>query len=504
MVQEHFSPATATIAGLPANLLFLLIALVGIGVFAWVMARRLVPLRRAAPDARTGRIPERVAAVLKYWLAQWRHPRYMLAGVLHIIVFLGFLVLAIRSTELVLLGIFAGFRMPGLDGAVGVAYDVVKDYASTAVFVAVVILAIRRAFFKPRRYDVPETLGKDHTPEALLVLGLIAILMLSESLFEASLLAADPAVDAATVLTLTWAFETWLSGTAGSTLASIGLAAYTVHDLTFFFFLCLLPFGKHFHVITSLFNVFFMRLERGNVKPVRHGVSDEGLDDLESFGVKTFEDFTWKHMLDFYSCVDCGRCSDHCPATRVGRPLSPRFISIKARDYAFEHYPILGQTSTESPPLIGGIYSEDEIWSCTTCGACEQECPVSDRVHRQDGGPAPRHGGRGQRAPVHPEAARLAREAWQRVGQAREEARRVGGRHRQRRGREAGGEWRHRRDALFCRQRHLLRRPDAEDRAGHRPRPREGRRRLRGDRARTRRTAATTSAASARRCSSRS
>ncbi len=376
MVQEHFSPATATIAGLPANLLFLLIALVGIGVFAWVMARRLVPLRRAAPDARTGRIPERVAAVLKYWLAQWRHPRYMLAGVLHIIVFLGFLVLAIRSTELVLLGIFAGFRMPGLDGAVGVAYDVVKDYASTAVFVAVVILAIRRAFFKPRRYDVPETLGKDHTPEALLVLGLIAILMLSESLFEASLLAADPAVDAATVLTLTWAFETWLSGTAGSTLASIGLAAYTVHDLTFFFFLCLLPFGKHFHVITSLFNVFFMRLERGNVKPVRHGVSDEGLDDLESFGVRTFEDFTWKHMLDFYSCVDCGRCSDHCPATRVGRPLSPRFISIKARDYAFEHYPILGQTSTESPPLIGGIYSEDEIWSCTTCGACEQECPV--------------------------------------------------------------------------------------------------------------------------------
>jgi Fe-S oxidoreductase len=376
MVQEPFSPATATIAGIPGNVLFLLIALVAIGVFAWVMARRVAPLRRGKPDPRLSRIPERVVMVLKYWLAQWRHPRYMLAGVLHIIVFFGFLILAIRSTELVLLGIFEGFEMPGLGGALGIAYDVAKDYASTAVFVAVVILAIRRAFFRPARYAVPEALGKDHTSEALLVLGLIAILMISESLFEASVLAAGPGVAASTVLTLTWAFEHFLSGTAVPTLASVSLAAYTVHDLTFFAFLCLLPFGKHFHVITSLFNVFFMRLETGNVKPVLHGVPDAALDDLESFGVKTFEDFTWKHMLDFYSCVDCGRCSDHCPATRVGRPLSPRFISIKARDYAFEHYPVFGRSAAEPTPLVGGIYGEDEIWSCTTCGACEEECPV--------------------------------------------------------------------------------------------------------------------------------
>ena len=81
-------------------------------------------------------------------------------------------------------------------------------------------------------------------------------------------------------------------------------------------------------------------------------------------------------MLDFYSCVDCGRCSDRCPANAVKRPLSPRFISIKARDSIYERYPIFGKIKTESVPLIGGIYSEDEIWSCTTCGACEEECPV--------------------------------------------------------------------------------------------------------------------------------
>jgi Fe-S oxidoreductase len=376
-VHEPFSPAAATLAGIPANVLFLLIAVGALSVFAWIMVRRIAPLLRGAPDPRLDRIPERIVRVLKLWLGQWRQPRYMLAGVLHIVVFFGFLILAVRSTELVVLGIVNGFVMPGFSGALGEIYNVVKDIASTAVLVAVVILAVRRAFFKPARYAVPETVGRDHTPEALLVLGLIAVLMVSEAVFEGSLLAAEGGVaDSATLLTLTWFFERMLSGSEVSTLADVNLAAYTIHDLTFFFFLCFLPFGKHFHVITSLFNVFFMRLRPGNVKPVVHGISDARLDELQSFGVKKFEDFTWKHMMDFYSCVDCGRCSDHCPATAAGRPLSPRFISIKARDYAFAHYPVFSKSATESVPLIGGIYSEDEIWSCTTCGACEEECPV--------------------------------------------------------------------------------------------------------------------------------
>lgn len=372
-----FSPGNATLAGLPANMVFLLIGLGGLGVFAWIMARRIAPLLRAAPDERFDRIPDRIMRVLKLWLAQWRHPRYMLAGVLHIIVFFGFLILAARSIELVVIGIIGGFTLPGFDGAFGHVYDIVRDIASTAVFVAVAILAVRRVFFKPARYAVPENLGKDHTPEALLVLGLIGTLMISETVFEGSLHAAQGVGgESATFLTLTWFFGRLLSGVPVSTLADINLAAYTAHDLTFFFFLCLLPLGKHFHVITSLFNVYFMRLEPGRVKPVAYGIPDEQLDDLPSFGVKTFEDFTWKHMLDFYSCVDCGRCSDRCPAAAVGRPLSPRFISIKARDYAFEHYPVFGKSNVDPVPLVGGIYSEDEIWSCTTCGACEEECPV--------------------------------------------------------------------------------------------------------------------------------
>ncbi|MEJ2168080.1 MAG: (Fe-S)-binding protein [Desulfobacterales bacterium] len=374
------SPASATILGIPANIIYIIIPLIGVGTFAYIISKRLAPLLKAAPDDRFNRFPERIRSVLKIWLAQWRHPRYMAAGVVHILIFAGFLILGARSTQLMFIGFIDGFQLPGFGGIFGDIYNVLKDYATTWVLVVVVVAAVRRGIIKPARYAVPPRYGKDHTWEALVVLALIAILVLSESMFEASLMAAQVKEglqpEIAPPLTLAWFFKHLFSGAWIETLQGIHSTTYFIHEVTFFFFLCFLPMGKHFHVITSIFNVFFMRLDRGNVKPVRYGVSEEGLDDLESFGVKVFEDFTWKHMLDFYTCADCGRCSDRCPANAVGRPLSPRFISIKGRDYAFKHYPWIGENGGEPKPLIGDIYSEDEIWSCTTCGACEQECPL--------------------------------------------------------------------------------------------------------------------------------
>ena len=374
------SPASTVLFGIPAKLIYILIPLVGIGVFAYIIGRRLAPLLKATPDERFNRIPERIKSVLKIWLVQWRHPRYMLAGIVHIFLFAGFLILGARSTQLVFIGFVDGFELPGLGGAFGDFYNILKDYAATWVLVAVVIAAVRRGIFKPARYAVPPQYGREHTWEALLVLGLIATLVITESLFEASLVAAQIQkglhTEFTAPLTLVWLFKHLLRSTSLSALQGLHSVTYFIHEITFFFFLCFLPMGKHFHVITSIFNVFFMRLDRGNVKPVRYGVADDKLDDLESFGVKVFEDFTWKHMLDFYTCADCGRCSDRCPANAVSRPLSPRFISIKGRDYAFKHYPWIGSNGGESKPLLDDIYSEDEIWSCTTCGACEQECPL--------------------------------------------------------------------------------------------------------------------------------
>jgi Fe-S oxidoreductase len=376
------SPASFKLFGfIPTVIFSVLLPLVGVGLFTYIMAKRVAPLVKANPDFRFDRPKERILNVLKIWLGQWRHPRYMMAGVLHIIIFFGFLILSVRSTELVIKGISEGFVMPGLGGTLGDIYYFFKDYAATAVFFAVIIAAVRRGIFRPDRYHYPESYGHDHTNEAVFVCLVIATLMVSESLYEAALVAAEvQAGHDATFLapgTLAWFFKNMLLDNSTKSLQAYHIASYYVHDLTFFFFLCFLPMGKHFHVITSLFNVFFMRLDRGNVRPVRYGVSDEELDDLETFGVKKFSDFTWKDILDFYTCADCGRCSDQCPANTVKRPLSPRFISIKGRDYAFSHFPLMGNFVAQEPLIgEGGIYSEDEIWSCTTCGACEQECPI--------------------------------------------------------------------------------------------------------------------------------
>jgi len=376
------APAKYIFLFIPTVVFSILIPLLGVALFTYIMAIRMAPLVKAAPDNRFDRIPKRIYHVLKIWLGQYRQPRYMVAGVVHIMIFAGFLILSIRSCSLVIIGISDSFVMPGFGGLLGDVYNFFKVYAATVVLIACAIAAYRRAVVKPARYAVPAKYGKDHTAEALFVLGLISTLMISESLFEASSVAANTQAglhaEFLAPASLAWFFKSALLSASVETLQAIHIVSYYIHDLTFFFFLCFLPLGKHFHVITSLFNVFFMRIDRGNIKPVVNGITDDQLDDLESFGVKRLEDFTWKHMLDFYSCADCGRCSDNCPANAVGRPLSPRFISIKGRDLMFKNYPIYpyGSPFKKSDDLIGTTFEEDEIWSCTTCGACEQECPI--------------------------------------------------------------------------------------------------------------------------------
>jgi len=365
------APADYLVLGIPVLALNILITLIGLGVFCYVGWKRLEPLLNAAPDQRFNRIPERIGVFLKILVAQYRQPRYMLAGVLHMAIFFGFIALSIRTISLAIMGLWPGFAIPGLDGGI---YFVIKDYAATIVLIACIIAAIRRGIFQPARYKVPEKYGHDHTGEAVFVLAVISTLMLSESIFEAALAGAEGQNHMAPA-TLAWIFAGMFNGGSIPTLQATHVVSYVIHDIAFFFFLCFLPFGKHFHVITSWPNVLFMRLDKGNIKPVKYGISAEQLDELESFGVKKLEDFTWKHLLDFYTCADCGRCSDQCPANAVGRPLSPRFISIKGRDLLFKNYPLFGK-KLESKMLIGDIYEEDEIWSCTTCGACEQECPL--------------------------------------------------------------------------------------------------------------------------------
>lgn len=378
MAEFFHSPEQASYALLWLRILFTVIPVVGVLCFAYIIGRRLTPLVRAQRDFRFDRPWDRLQRVFQFWVAQWKHPRYMGAGTIHILVFACFLILAPRAFYLLIVGISEKFVISGVPAPLAEAYDLTRQYAATLVFVCMVIFAVRRLVFKPARYAGPAKYGKAHTADAIFLLGLIALIMVADALFEGSDAARQVQRGEAEflgVLSLPWIFKAALSSASAATLWNTQLGAFILHDVTFFFLLCYRPFGIQFHVETSLFSVFFAKLDKGTLKPVRWGVTEDDLDQVKSFGVKTFEDFTWKHMLDFYSCADCGRCSDNCPANAAGRPLSPRFITIKARDYAYQHYPMFGRVGNGTP-LIGSIYSEDEIWSCTTCGACEEECPL--------------------------------------------------------------------------------------------------------------------------------
>ena len=373
------SPDQATYGLIPGWLFFLSIHVLGLTCFAYIVSKRLTPLLHAAPDFRFDRPWLRSKKVLQFWFGQWKHPRYPGAGVLHILIFAGFITLAIPAFAVLIFGAGQDFDVSPSQGSVRQLYEIITDYAATIVFLCMIVAAVRRIVFKPARYAVPPQYGKGHPADAIFLLGLIAVLMVADSLHEASkaanLLQQGAVFEFPAVFSLPWFMARALASAPYSTLWSLHRGAYLLHQLTFYFLLCYRPFGIQFHVETSLFNVFFVKLDRGTVKPVKWGLSEAQLDQLKSFGVKKFEDFTWKHMLDFYSCADCGRCSDNCPANAVGRPLSPRFVTVKAREYCFEHYPVFAP-SDGNQPLVGGLYSEDQIWSCTTCGACEEECPL--------------------------------------------------------------------------------------------------------------------------------
>jgi Fe-S oxidoreductase len=368
VVDSIDSIAQAVYGFIPGRALFLLLHLLGLACFTYIVGRRLAPLLRAQRDFRFDRPFLRLARVLQFWLGQWRHPRYRFAGILHILIFAGFLILASRAFTLLALGISDHFS-----GGSGGLFDTVRDYATTVVLLAMAIAITRRLFFRPRRY------AQEGTADAVFLLALIAMLMTADGVFEGSQSAFHAQQGRGfaplAALSLPWFVQQALLSAGPHALRTLHLGAYLTHEVTFFFLLCYRPFGVQFHVETSLFSIYFSKLDRAVLKPVRHGVPDDRLDTLESFGVRNFEDFTWKHILDFYSCADCGRCSDQCPAHAAGRPLSPRLLTVKARDYAFRRYPVFGG-SRDGQPLVGGLYTEDEIWSCTTCGACEAECPL--------------------------------------------------------------------------------------------------------------------------------
>ncbi|MBW1780522.1 MAG: (Fe-S)-binding protein [Deltaproteobacteria bacterium] len=364
-------PALDTYLGLPGYVYGWVILIISLALFSYILYRRYLLLRLGKPDPRFSSMGKRVLALLIYGIFQKRQPRYLWAGVIHLMIFWGFVILGLRSIDLVTQGLNLPLLHPLMQTGFGSIYNTLKDVFELIVLAACLWAILRRAFIKHERYE------GSHTSEAYFVLCLISFLMITDMFYEGSGMMLTPSEG-------TWLPASHLAAGALSDatlpfVKGIHIWSYWLHILAFFFFLNFLPLGKHFHIITALPNVFFKKLTRGSLKPARWGVDD--LDELETLGIETFEDFTWKHMLDFFSCTECGRCTDNCPANSVGRPLSPKMITLKARDYGYHQVPVIPvrqkpEQEKDGLSLIGDLITADEIWSCTTCGACEAECPV--------------------------------------------------------------------------------------------------------------------------------
>jgi Fe-S oxidoreductase len=358
-----------------ANFIFAVLALSVFGFFGFNIVKlwRWFHLGTAAEETRTDNLPQRLLGVVVGGFLQPRMFREFVPGFMHAIIFWGFVTVTIGTAETVLHGIYAPFSFQWLLGG-GDAYHIyllTQDIANFAVVVAIVWAISRRLFFMPPRLA---SLGRDSKIDGLIVLGAIFGLVATSLIYMGgkTFLPAEAGGLPVEALPLSHLFGSGVGGLFGiSSLTgweSFSNGFWWFHVAILFAFTSFIPYSKHQHFVWVWPNIFFRSLKpRGRLRPM------EFKDDAESFGVGKVQDFSWKQLLDGYTCVECGRCSSVCPATSTGKPLDPRMI-IKHLKSAVTEAATLPEEKQR--PLIDGIVTRDELWSCTTCAACMEACPL--------------------------------------------------------------------------------------------------------------------------------
>jgi Fe-S oxidoreductase len=326
--------------------------------------------------------------VVPQWCSLKTVTRKDLSGIGHALLFWGFSLFLV--SYIIFIGLAGGFGLSPLieGGAFEMVYSSILDIAALWVIIVLIWAAVRRYVVRPERLQV--------SAEAAIILIVVFSLMVLHFCIEGFGLAGAG-------VTTGWpplgtALARFLSGAgiSKSTLIGISHGAWWLHYAVILGFMVYMPRSKHLHVLASLFNAFF--------KPLGPKVVLEPIPvEAETFGASRIQDFTWKDLLDLYACAVCGRCHANCPAHLSGKALSPREVIHNLKEHLLEAGPgllaLAGQskTSSENPAeaqadaqaetpadtqpgtkeMIGGVVTEEEIWACTTCGACQEVCPVN-------------------------------------------------------------------------------------------------------------------------------
>ncbi len=287
-------------------------------------------------------------------------------GVMHAFVFWGFIFFTVATLNHVGGAFKSGFSLFGKN-TFNDLWFLGVDVVAALTLIAVIALAVRRYIFKPAGITQPQPISR--SPHSAIVLALIFGLMLTYLLNQGAEMILKGASFAA-YMPVSKATAGLVAGMAPATLHAWNLFFWWSHILMVLGFLMFIPGSKHLHLLSGPVNIFFRSREPiGTLQPI-------DFEKTEQFGVSTLPHYQWKNISDFFACIDCGRCQDVCPAYATGKPLSPKVVMMSQRKHALHEARALVSGGEPSESIMNTWLTPDEIWACTTCGACMEACPV--------------------------------------------------------------------------------------------------------------------------------
>jgi heterodisulfide reductase subunit C/nitrate reductase gamma subunit len=379
------------------QILFILALLATIGVFMYTLRNLIANFKLLKPAFAVKQINERINITLKVAFGQTKIMRRPVIGFLHALVWWGFLIILFGSIEMVIDGIFGQERILSV---FGIVYDILiatGDVFGAIIALAILVFLFRRLFMNIKRFQGVEMSHKSHM-DANIALSIILILMLSllgmNLFYQVACIQREIPIEG--IYPISGLFVDGLVNISSHSTHIGHEINWWVHILGIFIFANILPYSKHFHVFMSVPNVFFSRLQpltqMNNMESITKEVklmmdpdaafadpAEGEEEEVSRFGMKDVEDGTWKNYMDSLACTQCGRCTSVCPANITGKLLSPRKIMIDYRARMKEKGKELVKDASfdDNKSFIRDYISEEELWACTTCNACAQECPIN-------------------------------------------------------------------------------------------------------------------------------
>ncbi len=355
-------------------IIFAVIFVIAFGFLFYNLKRILSYIKLGQPENRFDNPAERIKNVLKIAFGQSKLLREPVAGLIHFLIFWGFMLFLFAVLESIIQGFYPPFSLQFL-GPIYSAITLVQDLFGVFVLVAVIWALFRRFVQK-----VPRLAGKGHNLDAALILFLIfgvVFAMFGQNTAHFANENFKPTDFEFRPVSL-WLSNLLFSGASESSNILFEVF-WWLHILIIFSFMNFLPYSKHFHVFTSVPNVYF-----SNTGDHKFALNKLNLEDenLTQYGAADFEHLSWKQILDGFSCTECGRCTASCPAAATGKKLSPRDIIFNVRKRTEEKAPLIlanagDDNETIQKTLVHNYITDEELWACTTCMACVQECPVT-------------------------------------------------------------------------------------------------------------------------------